>query len=234
MARSGKKIGIGILVIGALILVAVLYGINGKTDAQEKTPDADSPQAASQQQAVPVATIDIALKKIEETKTLPGRVSAFRQSQIRPQVEGIITKRLFEEGAQVEKGQQLYQIDDARYKAALASAEADLKSAQASIRSVKSRNERYRQLVEIQAVSQQEYDDIRAEYAQAEAAIAVAQAAVDVAKVNLGYTKVYAPISGDIGRSLVTEGSLVTANQTDPLAVITQLDPVYVDMQQQQ
>lgn len=122
---------------------------------------------------------------------------------MRPQVQGIITERLFEEGSTVEKGAQLYQIDDTRYKAALESAKADLASAQASVKT-----------------------------AQAKASVGVAQASVDMAQINLDYTKVYAPISGRIGRSLFTVGALVTAGQTSPLAVITAVDPVYVDIQQ--
>ena len=161
---------------------------------------------------------------------LPGRITPYRQSQVRPQVDGIIIERLFEEGANVEKGDQLYQIDDKRYAAALNSALADLESAKANVKKVESLASRYKELVKIDAVSQQEYDDAKAEVDQAKAAIAVAEAAVDLAQVNLDYTKVYAPISGRISRSFVTEGTLVTANQEQFLATITQLDPVYVDM----
>lgn len=178
-----------------------------------------------------VSVLEMQTQKINVTRSLPGRVSALRQSQVRPQVNGIITERLFEEGVYVEKGQQLYQIDDARYKAALTSAEADLKSAKSNIASINARASRYKKLVKIDAVSRQEYDDVKAQLDQANAEVAVAEAAVAVAQVNLDYTKVYAPISGRIGRSLVTEGALVTANQTSSMAVITQLDPVYVDMQ---
>lgn len=179
-----------------------------------------------------VAVITIGQEEIVQSITLPGRISPFRQSQVRPQVDGIITERLFEEGATVEKGQQLYQIDDARFKAAAGSALADLKSARANVKTVEARAKRYEQLVKINAVSKQEYDDAKAQLDQANASIAVAQAAVDVANVNMGYTKVYAPISGRIGKSFVTEGALVTANQSQSLAIITQLDPVYIDMQQ--
>lgn len=179
-----------------------------------------------------VAVLKLELQTITLTHQLPGRVSPYRQSQVRPQVDGIITERLFEEGADVEKGQQLYQIDDARYKAALNSAKADLKSAEANVKTVEARAKRYEDLVKINAVSEQEYDDVKAQFDQAIAAIAVAQAAVDLAQVNLDYTKVYAPISGRISRSFVTEGALVTANQSQHLATITQLDPVYIDMQQ--
>lgn len=182
--------------------------------------------------AQPVSVLTVKKQTINMTQSLPGRISAFKQSQIRPQVDGIITARLFEEGGDVEQGQQLYQIDDAPYKAALASTEADLKSAQANVTSVRAKAKRYKELVAVNAVSRQEYDDAMAALDQANAAIAVANAAVDVAKVNLNYTKVYAPISGRIGKSIFTEGSLVTANQQEPMAVITQLDPVYVDMTQ--
>lgn len=189
-----------------------------------------APSGARPPQAV--AVLKLVPEKITFTHQLPGRVSPYRQSQVRPQVDGIITERLFEEGADVEKGQQLYQIDDDRYKAALNSARADLKSAEANVKTVEARTKRYEELVKINAVSKQEYDDVKAQYDQAKAAIAVAQAAVDLAQVNLDYTKVYAPISGRISRSFVTEGALVTANQSQHLATITQLDPVYVDMQQ--
>lgn len=179
-----------------------------------------------------VSVLPLEAQTINMTYKLPGRVTAYRQSQVRPQVDGIITARLFEEGSNVEKGQPLYQIDDARYRAALNSALADLKSAEASVKTVEARASRYTELVKIDAVSQQEYDDVVAQLDQARAAIAVAQAAVDVAQVNLDYTKVYAPIDGRISRSFVTEGALVTASQSQHLATITQLQPVYVDMQQ--
>jgi len=195
----------------------------------ESTKDA-SFAAAKPPQAV--AVLELKPQRITFTQQLPGRVSPYRQSQVRPQVDGIITERLFEEGADVEKGQQLYQIDDARYEAALNSAKADLASARANVKTVEARAKRYEELVKINAVSEQEYDDVKAEFDQAMASIAVAQAAVDLAQVNLDYTKVYAPISGRISRSFVTEGTLVTANQAQFLATITQLEPVYIDMQQ--
>ncbi len=147
----------------------------------------------------------------------PGRVVAYRQSQVRPQVSGVITESLFEQGTRVEKGQQLYQIDEAPFLA-------ELNSAKATAKAAKSRLDRYNELVKIKAVSQQETDDVIAEYDQAKAALEVAQ-------VNFDYTKVYAPISGYIGRTLVTDGALVTSNQAEPIAIITQLNPVYVDMQ---
>ena len=198
----------------------------------EQAMDRQANVSAGPQMPPPaVAVLKTQLQTISLSHQLPGRISPYRQSQVRPQVDGIVTERLFEEGADVKKGQQLYQIDDARYRAALSSAKADLKSAQANVKTVEARSKRYEALVKIQAVSQQEYDDVNAQLDQANAEIAVAQAAVDLAQVNLGYTKVYAPISGRISRSLVTEGALVTANQSQHLATITQLDPVYIDMQ---
>jgi RND family efflux transporter, MFP subunit len=179
-----------------------------------------------------VSVVEVAMQPVESTVTLPARVSPLRQSQVRPQVEGVITERLFEEGAFVEKGQQLYQIDDSRYAAQLASAKADVKSAEANRKTLEARAERYKGLLDKNAVSQQEYDDAIAQAEQADAQISVAKAAVELAQVDLDFTKVYAPISGQISRSYMTVGALVTSNQTQQLATITQLDPIYVDMQQ--
>ena len=190
---------------------------------------------AGAQQGMPAPSVSVVtLKKqpVVHEMVLPGRVSPSRQSQVRPQVDGVITARLFEEGAQVEKGQQLYQIDEARYLAQLNSAKADLKSVEANLKTLEAKARRYDDLVAQNAVSKQEYDDVIAQKDQAQAAISVAEAAVDVARVNMGYTKVYAPISGRISRSFVTEGTLVTTNQAQQLATITQLDPVYIDMQE--
>lgn len=222
-----KKI-LPILIVALLLAGGAWYWWSSSHEGGQ----GESAPAAGEMPPQAVAVLKVQPETIRFTNQLPGRISPFRQSQIRPQVDGIITERLFEEGADVEKGQQLYQIDDARYKAALNSAKADLASAKANVKTVEARAQRYEDLVKIDAVSKQEYDDVTAQYDQAMAAIAVAQAAVDVAQVNLDYTKVYAPISGRISRSFVTEGTLVTANQAQNLATITQLDPVYVDMQQ--
>ncbi len=198
------------------------------------SPDSKSGSANQGQQkpaATAVSVVTIEPTTVPDILSLPGRITPFQQSQVRPQVAGVITDRLFEEGAVVEKGQQLYQIDDARYKAELASTKADLKSAQANLKTLKAKENRYNDLLSKKSVSEQEYDDVAAQTDQAEAQIAVAQAAIELAKVNVDYTKVYAPISGQISRSYVTEGTLVTANQAQELATITQLDPVFVDMQ---
>ncbi len=211
------------LVIAAISIIAI------SGCSQEPAPQA---AGGGQQPPPTVSVLEVALQPVENTVTLPGRVSPLRQSQVRPQVEGVITERLFEEGAFVEKGQQLYQIDDSRYAAQLASAKADVKSAEANRKTLEARAERYKGLLDKNAVSQQEYDDAIAQAEQADAQISVAKAAVELAQVDLDFTKVYAPISGQISRSYMTVGALVTSNQTQQLATITQLDPIYVDMQQ--
>jgi membrane fusion protein (multidrug efflux system) len=149
---------------------------------------------------------------------LPGRVNAYRTADVRPQVNGIILKRLFVEGGDVKAGQQLYQIDPAPYQASYDSAVAGQASARALA-------ERYKPLAEANAVSKQDYDNAQASRLQADAA-------VETARINLIYTRVLSPITGRIGRSFVTEGALVTANQSTALATIQQLDPVYVDVTQ--
>lgn len=162
--------------------------------------------------------------------TLTGRTSALREAEVRPQVSGIILKRLFTEGSEVKKGQQLYQIDPATYEANLAAAKAELAKAEANAYSIKVRAERYAELIKTKAISQQDYDDAMANKRSAEAQILSAKAAVRSAEINLAYTKVYAPITGIIGKSVFTEGALVTTNQQTPLATIQELDPIYVDL----
>ncbi len=166
------------------------------------------------------------------TTELPGRTTDFRQAEVRPQVSGILQKRLFTEGEQVEAGQVLYQIDAAPYQAALNSAEAAQARAKASQHNAKLKADRFKGLLNSKAVSQQDNDDAQAALLQANADVASAVAAVESARINLEYTKVRAPISGRIGRSSVTEGALLTANQAQVLATIRQLDPIYVDLTQ--
>lgn len=181
---------------------------------------------------VPVAVSTLVTEPVTVTQELPGRTVAFKVAEIRPQVTGIVTKRLFEEGSMVKAGQQLYQIDDATYQAALQRAKAELQRAEAAARVAKARMERLSGLTQSQAVSKQDYEDAQATYEQANASIASARAAVRQAEIDLKYTKVFSPISGRIGVSKITEGALVTANQAEALTRITQLDPIYVDMPQ--
>ena len=179
-----------------------------------------------------VTVVDLHARPVSLTTELPGRVSAFRIAEVRPQVNGVILKRLFKEGDLVAAGQQLYQIDPAPYEAALASVRASLAHARASVTAAKLTEERYQALSEAHAVSRQDYDNAVATLLQDEADVASSQAAVRAAEINLAYTKMYSPISGRTGRSSVTEGALVTANQATSLVTVTQLDPVYVDLTQ--
>jgi len=190
-------------------------------------------QAPKMQAGPPeVGVVTIQPKTIALTTELPGRTTSHLIAEVRPQVGGIILKRLFVEGADVKAGQVLYQIDPALYQAALASARANQARAEATLNVTRIKADRYRELVKIKAVSQQEYDDAEAAFMQAEADLAAAKAAVETARINLAYTKVTAPISGRIGRSFVTDGALVTASQAMALATIQQLDPIYVDVTQ--
>lgn len=179
-----------------------------------------------------VNVVTLIKQPVTLTTELPARTIAFRQAEVRPQVNGIIEKRLFEEGADVEAGQQLYQIDAAPFQAALQMARAELARAEANLQSTKAREERFKGLIDNKAISQQDYDDALAAFLQSQAEVAVAKANIETAQINLRYTKVNAPISGRIGRSNVTEGALVTAQQADLLATIVQIDPIYVDIAQ--
>ncbi len=165
-------------------------------------------------------------------KTLTGRSTAYLTSEVRPQVSGIIQKRLFTEGQEVHEGQVLYQIDPATYLAAYHNAQGALLEAQAAVSSAKPKVERYRKLVKIDAISQQELDDAIATLNQNEAAVVVAKAELETAKINLDYTKIKAPISGTIGLSGYTPGALVTAGQDAALTTINQLNPINVDLNQ--
>ncbi len=183
------------------------------------------------QMGVPeVAVVTIQPERVILTTELPGRTSAYLISEVRPQVSGIVQKRLFTEGSDVKVGEVLYQIDPAIYQATYDSAKAALARAEANLVPLRLKAKRYAELVEINAVSRQEYDDASAALKQAEADVESGKAAVDSARINLEYTRVTAPISGRIGRSSVTNGALVTASQPAALATIQQLSPIYVDV----
>jgi len=211
-----RYIALGVILLNGLWLI----GCDRKIEAQQapKVPE--------------VAIVAIQPQRIELTTELPGRTSAYRIAEIRPQVNGIIQKRLFQEGSDVKAGQLLYQIDPAQFQVSYYSAKASLGKAQANLPSIKLRVERYKEVLVDKAVSQQEYDDAAAVMEQARADIEYWKAAVEAARINLGYTRVTAPISGRIGRSTVTDGALVTAYQPMALATIQQLDPIYVDVTQ--
>lgn len=200
---------------------AALVGCSSETaqDPRQKGPT-EVGYIVAQRADVPVAV------------ELAGRVAAFEMSEVRPQVTGLIRRRFFTEGAVVRAGQTLYEIDTRLYRAAAAEAEANLASAQANAEATRVRAERLKPLAEAQAVSLQDYTDAQAAARQAAAAVKQARAQVQTASVNLQFTRVPAPISGRIGRSLFTVGALVTGNQAEPLAVIQGVDPVFVDIQQ--
>ena len=179
-----------------------------------------------------VAVVTVQPEQTVLTTELPGRTSAFLVAEIRPQINGIIQKRLFTEGSDVKAGQVLYQIDPAPFQATLNNARAALKRSEASLPSLRLRVERYKDLLESKAVSQQEYDDAVSSFNQAEADVQYWKATVETARINLGYTSVTAPISGRIGKSNVTDGALVMAYQATPMSTIQQLDPIYVDVPQ--
>jgi membrane fusion protein (multidrug efflux system) len=206
----------------ALMALTLMLGGCGSGQGQPGGPN----------QVPEVATVTIQPQQVELTTELPGRTSPYLVAEIRPQVNGIIKKRLFQEGSDVKAGQLLYQIDPAPFQVALDSAKASLGKAQANLPSIRLRTQRYQELLADKAVSRQDYDDAAAAMGQVQAEIEYWKAQVEAARINLGYTKVTAPISGRIGKSAVTDGALVTAYQPTALATIQQLDPIYVDVSQ--
>ena len=241
-----KRMALFGLIAGMLVLMGC-----DKTSPDKAIPTPPPPE---------VSVLSLTPQSVTLTSELPGRTSPYQIAEVRPQVGGIIQERLFTEGSDVKAGQVLYQIDPAPFKAALAStkasltsaksgkaaAEAALTRAKANAVPLRLREERYKKLVTIKAVSAQEADDATAALGQAEAeiqsaeaailsasaAIEGAEAALETAKINLGYTQVTAPISGRIGKSMVTTGALVTASQPSALATLQQLDPIYIDLTQ--
>jgi membrane fusion protein (multidrug efflux system) len=200
--------------------LAIVLAACGNGDQAEKAPPPEVGVVTVKAEPTPIRT------------ELPGRSVASVTSEVRPQVTGIIRNVPFREGATVRAGQTLYEIDDAPFRAAVAQATAALASAEATVVSTKARAERYAQLAKIGAVSQQDSDDAQAAYQQAIASVGQARANLQSAQINLDYTKVKAPITGRIGRSFVTRGALVTAGQTQALASIQTLDPIFVDVTQ--
>lgn len=179
-----------------------------------------------------VMTVTVAWQQVVLTTELPGRTSPFLIAEIRPQVNGLIQKRVFTEGSDVQAGQVLYQIDPAPFQAALDNALAALGRSEANLPSIRARAERFQKALADKAVSQQDYDDAAGALKQAEADVQYWKATVETARINLRYTKITAPISGRIGKSSATDGAIVTAYQPVALATIQQLDPIYVDVPQ--
>jgi membrane fusion protein (multidrug efflux system) len=205
-----------------VLCAALLIFISG---CDKKTPPPAPPPAQ-------VGFITIKPQPVSWTTQLPGRTVAEMTADVRPQVSGLILKRLFTEGDEVTAGQQLYQIDPATYQASYDTALATLAYDQAALTTARIKAQRYKPLAAAQAISKQDYDDAAASAAEAVANVASARAGVEQAQINLNYTKVLSPISGHIGASSVTPGALVTASQATVLATVTQLDPIYVDVEE--
>jgi len=209
------------LPIGVAMVAAVaVSGCSGSKSQQGQRPPPKVGYVVAQPTAVPMSV------------TLGGRTVAFETSEVRPQVGGVIRRRLFEEGGYVRAGQPLFEIDPSLYRAAVNQAAANLASARANAEAAVARADRYRPLAEMEAIAKQDYTDAAAQARVARASVSQNAAALDTARINLRFTTVPAPISGRIGRSLVTAGALAGASQTTPLAVIQKTDPIYVDMQQ--
>lgn len=211
-----------IAIVGIFAVSLTLNGCGNKKNAGGPPPSGP-PE---------VGVVAVKTERVALTTELPGRTSPYLIAEVRPQVGGIIQKRLFTEGSDVKAGQALYQIDPASYKAAYASAKAAEARAEANLIPAQLKEQRFRDLVKIKAVSQQDYDDAYAALKQAEADVASAKAAVETARINLAYTSVKSPISGRIGRSTVTDGALVTASQSAALATVQQFGSMYVDVTQ--
>ena len=179
-----------------------------------------------------VSVVAVVSERVNQTTELPGRINATREAQVRARATGVLLKRLFEEGSNVKEGQALFEIDPLPLQATLASAKAAVAKTEAALKVSQARVDRYKELVKINAISRQVYDEAAATLGQDEAELAATQAALQTAELNLGYAQVNAPISGRIGKALVTEGALVSATEATQLAVIRQLDPVYFDFTQ--
>ena len=212
-----------LLTISGFLVAGTMMTGCGKKNASSGPPQAGPPE---------VSVVTVQPQRVALTTELSGRVSASLTAEVRPQVGGIIQKRLFTEGSDVKAGSVLYQINPSSYQATYAGARAALSRAEANLVPVRLKADRYKELVKINAVSKQDYDDVSAAQKLAEAEIESAKASLETARINLAYTKITAPISGRIGRSAVTNGALVTAGQATPLSTIQQLSPVYVDVTQ--
>ncbi|WP_200255491.1 efflux RND transporter periplasmic adaptor subunit, partial [Thiococcus pfennigii] len=213
----------------AVPLLAVALTLSGCGESDAPTAGAGA-AAAGPPPEVGVVTVEANPAVL--TTELPGRTSPYRIAEVRPQVGGIIQERPFEEGGQIQAGQVLYQIDPAPYEAAHDSAEAALERARATLERARLKAERYANLVKTKAISQDDFDDAEAAFKEAKASVAVAEADLETARINLEYTRVTSPIDGRIGRSMMTQGALVSAYQELALATVQQLDPIYVDLTQ--
>ncbi|PHM40062.1 AcrA [Xenorhabdus mauleonii] len=216
----------GVLPLATVLLLSgslLLSGCNDNKDAQ---------QGATGQHVPDVGIVTLKAKPLTVITELPGRTTAYRVAEVRPQVGGIILKRNYKEGSDIVAGESLYQIDPATYQVEYSKAQANLARAKANETVSHLTVERYKSLLGTQYVSKQEFDKANSDYAQAKADVQSAQAALESARINLAYTKVSSPISGRAGKSTVTEGALVSAGQSTALTTVQQLDPIYVDITQ--
>lgn len=218
----------------ALMVTAMLSGCQKSPDSGSAAGPSAGPggSAAAAAPLPEVVVVSASTQAVQQQVELSGRLRAYQVAEVRPQASGLIQKKLFDDGSWVQAGQALYQLDPATSQTSVNSAEASVRRQQASLNALRTKARRYRELLGIQAVSQQEYDDIQAQIALAEADLAAAQANTSNARINLGRSVVRAPISGQTGTSTVTAGALVTASQASPLVTIQQLDPLYVDITQ--
>ena len=216
--RPVPSLRLPLLAVAASVLISACGSPPGGPPPQQGTPV--------------VGVITVRPQPVTLTTQVPGRTVPYLIAEVRPQVGGIVQTWQFTEGGDVKAGQTLYQIDPATYRASYASAQATLAKAQANLRTARLKADRYKELVQIKAISQQEGDDTAATLGQAEADVAAGKASVETARINLAFARMDAPISGRIGRSSVTPGALVTANQATALTTIQQLDPIYVDVTQ--
>ncbi|HCC3972570.1 multidrug efflux RND transporter periplasmic adaptor subunit AcrA [Salmonella enterica subsp. enterica serovar Kentucky] len=213
----------GLTPLAVVLMLSGSLALTGCDDKQDQQGGQQMPE---------VGVVTLKTKPLQITTELPGRTVAYRIAEVRPQVSGIILKRNFVEGSDIEAGVSLYQIDPATYQATYDSAKGDLAKAQAAANIAELTVKRYQKLLGTQYISKQEYDQALADAQQATAAVVAAKAAVETARINLAYTKVTSPISGRIGKSSVTEGALVQNGQASALATVQQLDPIYVDVTQ--
>ncbi|EBG0212933.1 multidrug efflux RND transporter periplasmic adaptor subunit AcrA [Salmonella enterica subsp. enterica serovar Louisiana] len=213
----------GLTPLAVVLMLSGNLALTGCDDKQDQQGGQQMPE---------VGVVTLKTEPLQITTELPGRTVAYRIAEVRPQVSGIILKRNFVEGSDIEAGVSLYQIDPATYQATYDSAKGDLAKAQAAANIAELTVKRYQKLLGTQYISKQEYDQALADAQQATAAVVAAKAAVETARINLAYTKVTSPISGRIGKSSVTEGALVQNGQASALATVQQLDPIYVDVTQ--
>ncbi|EAQ0594998.1 multidrug efflux RND transporter periplasmic adaptor subunit AcrA [Salmonella enterica] len=213
----------GLTPLAVVLMLSGSLALTGCDDKQDQQGGQQMPE---------VGVVTLKTEPLQITTELPGRTVAYRIAEVRPQVSGIILKRNFVEGSDIEAGVSLYQIDPATYQATYDSAKGDLAKAQAAANIAELTVKRYQKLLGTQYISKQEYDQALADAQKATAAVVAAKAAVETARINLAYTKVTSPISGRIGKSSVTEGALVQNGQASALATVQQLDPIYVDVTQ--